>query len=138
MEALAPAITPAAANPPLALLRRLADPVMPSAADNLDVVRRFVVAGVSDDAPDLSQRQLGVFLTVYLSDPPHTPGSLATTLAVTKPVITRALDRLCALNFVRRDLDPDDGRCRFVRRTIAGAAYLRRLRANLDQAQAGG
>ena len=36
------------------------------------ILRDTVVALVRRDGPDLSARQLGVFLTVYLTDGPHT------------------------------------------------------------------
>jgi len=55
------------------------------------ILRDTVVALVRRDGPDLSARQLGVFLTVYLTDGPHTVRGLAAELNVSKPAITRAL-----------------------------------------------
>lgn len=54
------------------------------------ILRDTVVALVRRDGPDLSARQLGVFLTVYLNDGPHTVRGLAAELNVSKPAITRA------------------------------------------------
>jgi hypothetical protein len=54
------------------------------------ILRDTVVALVRRDGPDLSARQLGVFLTVYLTDGPHTVRGLAAELNVSKPAITRA------------------------------------------------
>ena len=57
-------------------------------------LRDTIVALVRRDGPDLSSRQLGVFLTCYLQDGAHTVRGLAAELYVSKPAITRALDRL--------------------------------------------
>jgi len=93
------------------------------------ILRETVVAMVRKDGPDLSARQLGVFLTVYLRDAPHTVRGLAAELNVSKPAITRALDRLGEFDFARRKIDPLDRRSILVQRTLKGAAYLRDVRA---------
>ena len=54
--------------------------------------RRVLVASVRAPVPDLTNRQMAVLLTVYLTDPPHTVRALARLLGVHKPVITRALE----------------------------------------------
>src|SRR4028119_2246074 len=56
-------------------------------------LRDTVVALVRRDGPDLSARQLGVFLTVYLGEGPHTVRGLAASLNVSKTAPTRALAR---------------------------------------------
>ena len=55
------------------------------------ILRDTVVSLVRRDGADLSARQLGVFLTCYLQDGPHTVRGLAADLNVSKPAITRAL-----------------------------------------------
>jgi DNA-binding MarR family transcriptional regulator len=90
---------------------------------------------VRRDGPDLSARQLGVFLTVYLSEGPHTVRGLAADLNVSKPAITRALDRLGEFDLARRKLDPMDRRSVLVQRTVGGAALLRDLRQTMAEAQ---
>ena len=100
------------------------------------ILRDTVVALVRRDGPDLSARQLGVFLTVYLTDGPHTVRGLAAELNVSKPAITRALDRLGELDLARRRVDPMDRRSVLVQRTAAGQAMLGRLRAVLGEAAA--
>ena len=106
-------------------------------ADQLvGILRDTVVSLVRRDGPDLSARQLGVFLTVYLADGPHTVRGLAADLNVSKPAITRALDRLGELDLARRKLDPMDRRSVLVQRTVAGGALLRDLRETM--AAAGG
>ena len=91
----------------------------------LEVWRGAVLEVVRRDPADLSARQMAVVLTVYLSPPPHTVRGLARTLNVSKPAITRALDRLEKLEFVRRRRDESDRRSIFVQRTVKGSVYLR-------------
>ena len=101
------------------------------------ILRDTTVALVRRDGPDLSARQLGVFLSVYLSPGPHTVRGLAQNLNVSKPAITRALDRLGELDLARRKVDPMDRRSVLVQRTMAGAAFRRRLLHLLDAAELG-
>src|SRR3954447_6871117 len=62
------------------------------------VLRKTILALVRRDEADLTSRQFGVFLTVYLTAGPHTVRGLAAELNVSKPAITRALDRLRELS----------------------------------------
>ncbi|MCS6921267.1 MAG: MarR family transcriptional regulator [Elioraea sp.] len=103
----------------------------------LGVLRDTVVALVRRDGPDLSARQLGVFLTVYLTEGPHTVRGLAAELNVSKPAITRALDRLGELDLARRKVDPADRRSVIVQQTTKGAAFLRELRKIMGEAGSG-
>jgi len=98
------------------------------------ILRDTTVALVRGDGPDLSARQLGVFLTVYLSPGPHTVRGLALDLNVSKPAITRALDRLGELDLGRRKVDPMDRRSVLVQRTLKGAHFLRDLRQTMAEA----
>ncbi len=108
-----------------------------SSADQLvGILRDTVVALVRRDGPDLSARQLGVFLTCYLEDGAHTVRGLAAALNVSKPAITRALDRLGELDLARRKVDPTDRRSVLVQRTLKGAAFLRDMRAIMSEAHA--
>ena len=97
-------------------------------------LRDTVVSMVRRDGPDLSARQLGVFLTCYLQEGAHTVRGLAAELNVSKPAITRALDRLGELDLARRKVDPMDRRSILVQRTLKGAAYLRELRSIMSEA----
>jgi DNA-binding MarR family transcriptional regulator len=92
--------------------------------DPLDIWRRAMVANVRRDAPDLSARQMAVLLTVYMTEPPHTVRGLAEILKVTKPAITRAIDRLGEFGLARRKTDPRDRRSIVVHRTVMGSVYL--------------
>jgi DNA-binding MarR family transcriptional regulator len=61
---------------------------------------------------------------------------LAADLNVSKPAITRALDRLGELDLARRKVDPMDRRSVLVQRTLKGAAFLRDLRSIMTEATA--
>jgi DNA-binding MarR family transcriptional regulator len=98
------------------------------------ILRDTIVALVRRDGPDLSARQLGVFLTCYLQEGAHTVRGLAADLNVSKPAITRALDRLGELDLARRKVDPMDRRSVLVQRTLKGAAFLRDLRSIMSEA----
>ena len=93
-----------------------------------------VRALVRRDGPDLTARQLGVFLTVYLAEGPHTVRGLAAELNINKPSITRALDRLGEFDLVRRQADPMDRRSVLAQRTLLGQAFLAELRGMLSAA----
>lgn len=82
---------------------------------------------VRDQEPDLSARQMAILLTIYLEAPPHTVRGLAGKLAVSKPVITRALDSMGKHKLVSRRRDDHDRRNVLVQRTVDGALYLERL-----------
>jgi len=105
--------------------------------ESLDIWRRAMVDNVRRDAPDLSARQMAALLTVYMTEPPHTVRGLAATLAVSKPAITRALDRLSQLGLARRKMDPHDRRSVLVQRTVKGSVYLSELAEIIAGAQLG-
>tara|TARA_R110000868_G_scaffold404524_1_gene682796 strand:- start:1703 stop:2083 length:381 start_codon:yes stop_codon:yes gene_type:complete len=97
------------------------------AADSIQALgiwRKALVESVRRDTPDLTARQLAVLLTVYIENPPHTVRGLAATLNVSKPAITRALDRLGEYGFVRRRPDETDRRSVLVQRTVKGSVFL--------------
>src|ERR1700727_3311296 len=94
----------------------------------VNVLRDPIVALVRQDGPDLAARQFGVFLTCYLEGDAQTVRGLAAALDVSKPVISRALDRLADFDLVRRKDDPTDRRSVLVQRTPAGTAYLKDIR----------
>lgn len=98
------------------------------------VLRDTIVESVRRESPDLSARQLAVFLTCYLQDGAHTVRGLSELLNVSKPAITRALDRLGELDLARRKTDPIDRRSVLVQRTMKGAAFLRELGQIMDDA----
>jgi len=107
----------------------------PASTDQLvGILRDTTVSLVRRDGPDLSARQLGVFLTCYLDEAGHTVRGLAANLNVSKPAITRALDRLGELDLARRKTDPADRRSVLVQRTPKGTNFLKDLRGMMAEA----
>lgn len=104
---------------------------------SLLVLRDTIVESVRREGPDLSARQLAVFLTCYLKEGAHTVRGLSELLNVSKPAITRALDRLGELDLARRKTDPLDRRSVLVQRTLKGSAFLRELGHIMDEAYDG-
>ncbi|HET7333787.1 MAG TPA: MarR family transcriptional regulator [Rhizomicrobium sp.] len=92
--------------------------------DALALWREVLVARVSSDEPDLTERQMAIFLTVYVNDPPHTVRGLAALLRISKPAVTRALDTLGRLGYVQRKRDDADRRNVLVQRTEKGRDFL--------------
>jgi DNA-binding MarR family transcriptional regulator len=92
--------------------------------DRLNPWRDIMADAVRSEGPDLSMRQWAIMLTVYLNAGPHTVRGLARDLQVPKPAISRALDALSILKFIRRVRDQDDKRIVLVQRTPEGAIYL--------------
>lgn len=93
--------------------------------DALTLWHAVTVAGMARGQPDLTTRQMAVLLHVYLEAPPHTVRGLANILGISKPAVTRALDRLSLLGLVRRKKDESDRRSILVQRTVAGSVFLR-------------
>jgi len=82
---------------------------------------------VRAEEPDLTNRQLAVLMLVCASAGPHTVLGLAKELNVSKPVITRALDKLGNLGYLRRQPDESDGRNIFVVATSEGTEFLEKF-----------
>lgn len=105
-----------------------------SSNDMISILRDTMIASVREDRPDLSPRQLAVFLICYLQETAQTVRGLAQLLNISKPAITRALDRLCELDLVKRKTDPLDKRSILVQRTISGQNYLYQLHEMMNKA----
>ncbi len=86
-----------------------------------------LIAYVRSGDPDLTNRQMAIIFTVYTRRGPHTVRGLAERLKVSKPVITRALNKLGHLGYLRRQRDEADGRNVFVVGTDKGAGFLGRF-----------
>jgi DNA-binding MarR family transcriptional regulator len=102
-------------------------PVELSPTEALGLWHRVALRQIEDDGRDLTLRQMAILLHIYLVPPPHTVRGLASTLGVTKPVITRALDSMGAMGLVERLRDERDKRNVLIKRTVAGALYLEKL-----------
>ena len=94
------------------------------AKEALEIWRVTLAETVRRSSLDLTSRQQAILFCIYLTEPPHTVRGLAAGLALHKPAVTRALDRLEEVGLVRRKNDPDDGRSVLVQRTVKGSVYL--------------
>ena len=92
---------------------------------------RALIGYVRSGEPDLTNRQMALLMVVYLTPGPHTVRGLARVLGVSKPVVTRALNTLGALGYLRRERDQDDRRNIFVVRTSNGTDFLEGFKRNL-------
>ncbi len=93
----------------------------------LDVWRSAILELVQHDVPDLTARQLAVVLIVYTLPGPHRVKDLAEKLTISKPAITRAIDRLEQVEFLRRRPDQEDGRSILISRTVKGSVFLHEM-----------
>ena len=108
-----------------------------SEREGLELWRRAVTASVRSDAPDLTARQQAILMTIALTPGPHTVRGLAEQLNIAKPAVTRALDALERLDFIKRVRDEADLRNIFLERRPPGMTYLRQF-AGLVLAAASG
>ena len=99
---------------------------------SLSLWMRALIGYVRSGEPDLTNRQMALLMLVYLTPGPHTVRGLAKLLGVSKPVVTRALNTLGGLGYLRRERDQDDRRNIFVVRTKDGADFLEGFKRNLN------
>jgi DNA-binding MarR family transcriptional regulator len=92
----------------------------PQLTEWMDALVDYVRSGHED----LTNRQMALLLLVYQTGGPHTVRGLARNLNVSKPVVTRALNRLGALGYLARLRDEHDRRNVFVATTPAGTQFL--------------
>ena len=99
--------------------------------DLTPVLHKAMRAMVRKEGADLTARQLGIFLTVYLDEGPHTVRGLAAEFNICKPAVTRALDKLGELRLTDRKTDTADRRSVLVEpfwasllRTSASAPWI--------------
>jgi DNA-binding MarR family transcriptional regulator len=97
---------------------------MPVSKRALSKWMKTLVDYVRSGKPDLTNRQMALLLAVYLKPGPHTVRGLAHLLGVSKPVVTRALNTLGTLGYLRRERDEADRRNIFVAQTAKGADFL--------------
>jgi DNA-binding MarR family transcriptional regulator len=91
-----------------------------------------LVSYVRSGQPDLTNRQMALMLIAYITPGPHTVRGLAHQLNVSKPVITRALNTLGTLGYLRRERDDNDRRNIFVAKTDKGAEFLDAFGKSID------
>jgi DNA-binding MarR family transcriptional regulator len=96
-----------------------------------------LIGYVRSGQPDLTNRQMALMLLVYLTPGPHTVRGLAHILGVSKPVITRALNTLGSLGYLRRVRDEADRRNVFVAKTSTGQEFLEGFERNIGRSNSG-
>lgn len=79
---------------------------------------------VRSGLPDMTHRQMALMLVISMTPGPHTVRGLALHLNVSKPIVTRSLDTLCLLGYLRRVRDEVDRRSIFILVTDEGRAFL--------------
>lgn len=96
--------------------------------NHIAMLGRVVDRVVTDpEMPDLTLRQLGVLMRVEASRKALSVRELAPELNISKPAITRAIDRLADLGLVERKEGTQDRRLIEVRATAKGVGYLHKL-----------
>ncbi|MDH3701377.1 MAG: MarR family transcriptional regulator [Alphaproteobacteria bacterium] len=105
-----------------------------NAIQGLDLWHRVTLNTVRGDRPDLTARQMAVLLTVYIEHQAHTVRSLANYLEISKPAVTRALDRLCKIDLLRRRIDDSDRRSVLIERTVTGSVFLSEFGKSIQRA----
>jgi len=99
-------------------------PLTLGASQSLALWHQVTLRMLQRSGPNLSARQIAVLLTVYMDEGPHTVRGLAQQLKISKPAITRALDRLCDEDLLRRKTDDNDRRSVLIQRTVKGSTFL--------------
>ncbi len=92
-----------------------------------------VLSVVKSDLPDLSNRHMAVLLSVAFQRDRYTVRGLAAHVGVSRPVISRGLNKLSRLGLLQRESDPKDGRSVFIAMTEKGVQFVERLNQVLAQ-----
>lgn len=99
----------------------------------LPVLRDLYIDLVRADGPDLTARQLSLFLLVHMETGPHTVRGMAAKLDISKPAVTRAVDRMELLDLLKRRPDPEDRRSVLIGRTMQGRSLLATIKSSLPK-----
>ncbi len=92
--------------------------------DALGFWHRVTVRAMRDQGHDLSARQMGILLHIYLHNQQHTIKSISEQMNISKAAICRAVDALSGLNLLKRKKDERDRRNVYIQRTIQGSVFL--------------
>ncbi len=90
----------------------------------LKKIYAFTIDLIRNEDKDLTERQKGVLLTVYLNDELQTIRSLSSELKVPKASISRAVSTLEKYGFLRKMNDVSDKRSVKVKRTVKGSVFM--------------
>ena len=96
-----------------------------STQEALHLWREALRSAVRHEEPDLTTRQMVVMLVVYAPwEQKVRVRDLAEDLSLSKPAVSRALDRLEQLGYIRRKADLADGRSVLLQPTMRGSKFL--------------
>jgi DNA-binding MarR family transcriptional regulator len=101
--------------------------VPPQPEPRINLIRDVLLSLVRRDGRDLTARQLSAFLIVYTRDEVQTVSSLAELMNISRPGVTRVMDRLVQYDLIAREEDREDRRRVLARRTGRGLAFYRDL-----------
>ena len=93
-----------------------------------------LLAYVRSGQPILTNRQMAVLMVIYVSNDSYTVGGLAVKLTLSSPVVSRSLNMLETLGYLRRSRDPVDARSSLIQRTASGAAFLNSFEGAIAEA----
>ena len=88
---------------------------------------------VRSDRPDLTNVQMAVVLTVYMTPGPHNVANLAAQLHAAKSTISRAVVKLASLGLLKQEADADK-RGKLLSPTDDGQAFLADLKRTVERA----
>ena len=103
--------------------------------DELENIYPSILQTIRSDQKDLTERQKGVLLTIYLKKNLKTVRSLSIHLSISKAAVSRAIDTLESYGFVRRMPDNKDKRSIIINKTVQGSVYLDNWNESLEKAK---
>ena len=90
----------------------------------LEKIYFSIIKSIRGSQKDLSERQKGILLTVYLKEDLQTVRSLSKHLRISKAAVSRAIDTLENYGFLRRMPDKRDKRSIIINKTVEGSVYV--------------
>ena len=101
----------------------------------LEKIYNSTLESIRSEEKDLSERQKGILLIVYLGKEIQTVRSLAESLKIPKAAVSRAVGTLEKYGFLRRMPDERDKRSIVIKRTVQGNVYLDNWNERLTDAK---
>ena len=83
-----------------------------------------LIESIKKNEIDFSSRQIVLFLSIYLVDETHTIRGLAKSINISKAAVSRAVNYLESLGYVRRIADKKDSRSIIIQKTVKGKIVL--------------
>ena len=100
----------------------------------LSTIKTFLQLSIVDDNADLTNRQMAILLTIYDGKDEYSIKKLTEELHLTKPTISRAVERLLELDLVSKRTNPKDRRRVIVEKTFDGNVFIETLTKYLKEA----